>query len=153
MNSTAEFSTTSTYITRSCLVVPIQEELTAEAAQRIQWSILKQIHTTDIKGVIIDLSGVNIIDRILWEIFSKTTQMIQMLGFSYVIAGLNPGVVASIIALNLNIENIATAMDLESALKILNPAEETNVNNIGDVENDDDMRDEAEKTLDNDDLL
>ncbi len=151
MKPSAETTIIKTYETQSCLVVPIQEELTSDAAKGIQRGILEQIHARSIKGVIIDLSGVNIIDRILWEIFSKTAQMIQMLGFSCVITGLNPGVVASIIDLNLDIDDITTAMDLESALQILIQAEGTNLNSNEDLESDDDMVNEEKEPADNDD--
>ena len=115
------------YETQGCLVVPIQEELSIEAAKNIQHKLLEQIYSKSIKGVIIDLSGVDIIDSILWEVFSKTTQMIQVIGFPTLITGLSPGVVASIIELNLEIKTVRTAMNLEAALEILTDSNKTDI--------------------------
>lgn len=122
--------------TQGCLVVPIQEELSKEAALQIQSSLLEKVHAKSVKGVIIDLSGVKIIDGILWEIFSKTTQMVKMLGAPSVITGLSPGVVASIIDLNVDINDLTTAMNLENALELLTQSTESESDDEKDSEDD-----------------
>jgi rsbT antagonist protein RsbS len=118
MNHSSGRSKVTMYETRGCLVVPVQEELSREAALQIQESMLDKIHKKSVKGVVIDLSGVNVIDSALWIVFSKTTQMIRMLGFSTIITGLSPGVVASLIDLDLDVDDVETAMRLEDALDI-----------------------------------
>jgi rsbT antagonist protein RsbS len=107
------------YETQGFLVVPIQEELSKEAALQVQGTLLEQVHAKNVKGVIIELSGIKVIDGVLWEVFSKTSRMIKMLGSPAVITGLSPGVVASIIDLNLDITDLLTAMNLEDGLEIL----------------------------------
>lgn len=119
MNYSARSIKITMYETQGFLVVPIQEELSKEAALQVQGSILEQVHAKNVKGVIIELSGIKVIDSVLWEVFSKTSRMIKMLGSPTVITGLNPGVVASIIDLNLDITDILTAMNLEDGMGIL----------------------------------
>ncbi|WP_028865876.1 STAS domain-containing protein [Psychromonas aquimarina] len=126
-----------TYETQDCLVVPFQEELSKEAAQKIQTSLLEQVHVRHVKGVIVDLSGVQIIDSILWKILLETVQMIKILGFPAVITGLNPGVVASIIDLDLKVDDVTTTMSLEDALTVLVPSNEFEVNNLENAESED----------------
>jgi rsbT antagonist protein RsbS len=148
MNHSVESIKITMHETQGCLVVPIQEELSKEAALRIQRNLLEQVHAKSIKGVIIDLSGVKVIDGILWEVFSKTAKMVKMLGPSSVITGLSPGVVASIIDLNLDFSGLTTAMNLEDALEILTQSTEPEMD-AEDVENDDILEKEAEKGADN----
>lgn len=105
--------------TQGCLVVPIQEELSKTSANVIQKKILERIQAKPVIGVVIDLSGVQIIDAALWQIFVNTTRMIEVMGLSAVLTGLNPGTVASIIDLQLNCDTVKTAMHLEDALNIL----------------------------------
>ena len=105
--------------TQGCLVVPIQEELSQGAAQSIQQQILNRIQAKPVRGVVIDLAGVQIIDSALWTIFINTTRMIEVMGVPSVLTGLNPGAVASIIDLQLDCDAIVTAMHLEDALQIL----------------------------------
>ena len=148
MNHSVESIKITMHETQGCLVVPIQEELSKEAAQRIQRKILEQVHAKSIKGVIIDLSGVKIIDGILWDVFSKTAKMVKMLGSPSVITGLSPGVVASIIDLNLDFSDLTTAMNLEEGLGILTQSTEPEMD-AEDVENDDAFEKEAEQGADN----
>ena len=115
MNNSAESIKITMHETQGCLVVPIQEELSKKAALQIQRSLLEQVHEKSVKGVIIDLSGVKIIDGVLWEVFSKTAQMVKILGSPSVITGLSPGVVASIIDLNLDINDLTTSAPLRQA--------------------------------------
>jgi rsbT antagonist protein RsbS len=150
MNYSVESTKISMHETQGCLVVLIQEELSKEAAQRIQKNLLKQVHAKNIKGVVIDLSGVKIIDSTLWEVFSKTAKMIKMLGFPSVITGLGPGVVASIIDLNLDFSDITTSMNLEGGLEILTRSTEQQVD-ADDVENDDISENEIEEIVSNED--
>lgn len=150
MNHSVESIKITMHETQGCLVVPIQEELSKEAALRIQRNLLEQVHAKSIKGVIIDLSGVKVIDGILWEIFSKTAKMVKMLGPPSVITGLRPGVVASIIDLNLDFSDLTTAMNLEDALEILTQSTEPEMD-AEDVENDDILGKETEKEVDNED--
>ena len=117
-----EASNVSTYVTQGCLVFPVQEELSKETAMEIQASLLEKIHSKNYLGVVIDLSGIDIIDSVLWDVLSKTSVMINMLGFSTVMTGLSPGVVASIVDVNLGMTKIKTAMTIQDALDILTSA-------------------------------
>jgi len=152
MNNSAESIKITMHETQGCLVVPIQEELSKKAALQIQRSLLERVHEKSVKGVIIDLSGVKIIDGVLWEVFSKTAQMVKILGSPSVITGLSPGVVASIIDSNLDIDGLTTAMNLEDALEILTQSTEPETDDENDaenVENNDTFEKEPEKRLDN----
>ena len=122
------------YETQGCLVVPIQEELSKYSAHHIQTKVLERIPASSLEGVIIDLTGVAVIDSILWDVFSKTIQMIKMLGYPTVITGLNPGVVASIIYLNVDIDNVTTALQLEDALSLLTKASDLEVTEASSAE-------------------
>jgi rsbT antagonist protein RsbS len=152
MNRSVESIKIDMHETQGCLVVPIQEELSKESALLIQRGLLEQVHAKSIKGVIIDLSGVEVIDGNLWEIFSKTVKMVKMLGSPSVITGLSPGVVASIIDLNLDFNDLTTAMNLEDGLEILTQSTEpeTDVENENENdENNDAIEKELEKGVDN----
>jgi rsbT antagonist protein RsbS len=150
MNHSVESTKITMHETQGCLVVLIQEELSKEAAQRIQKNLLEQVHAKNIKGVVIDLSGVKIIDGTLWEVFSKTARMIKILGFPSVITGLSPGVVASIIDLNLDFSDLTTSVNLEDGLEILTQSTEQQVD-AEDIENKDIPENEIEEIVSDED--
>ena len=60
-------SRVSMHVTRGCLVVPIQVELRDELIQATQADILEQVRRLGLKGVVIDASGVSIIDRFIGD--------------------------------------------------------------------------------------
>lgn len=121
MEQEAALSKVAMYITRGCLVVPIQVELHDELVLQIQGDILERVNKTGIKGVIIDVSGVAVIDSPLARAISDAARMASLLGAKTVITGLRPGVVASLIDLDFDIRGVATAVSLEEGFRLLAP--------------------------------
>ena len=108
-------------ISRGCLIVPIQIELYDEIILRIQKDILERVKETGVKGVIIDISGVEIIDSFFAQAICDTARMTYMLGATTVLTGLKPEVAASIVDLDIEFKNINTALNLEAGFQILEP--------------------------------
>jgi len=109
------------HISRGCLIVPIQIELYDEIILRIQKDILERVKETGVKGVIIDVSGVEIIDSFLAQAICDTMEMASMLGAATVLTGLKPEVAASLIDLDIDFKDIRTAMNLEAGFQRLEP--------------------------------
>jgi len=108
-----------THELNGCLIVPIQDELTIEDANKIQEAVLSRLHKQLSCGVIIDFSGVDIIDSALWDTFVKAVHMIKVMGSQAAITGLSPGIVAAIIDLNLDIGELNTRRSVEDAMDFL----------------------------------
>jgi len=129
MEDNSNLSKVAIYITRGYLVVPIQVELYDENIIQMQKDILKRVNEAKIKGVIIDLSAVDIMDSFLAQSLCDTVKMNSMLGASTILTGFQPEVVASIIELNLEFKDIQTAINIEEGFQILDalllPQEET----------------------------
>jgi rsbT antagonist protein RsbS len=154
MDHSNEVSKVAMYETQGCWVILVQQELTRESAQEFQRNVLDKIHLKSVKGVVIDLSGINVIDSQLWSVFSKTAQMIKIMGVPSVVTGLSPGAVASIIDHDLNINEVATALNLEEALSILNQSDElAPEDDIQDNEENDLLEDTSENDLNNDEFI
>ena len=109
------------HISRGYLIVPIQIELYDEIILQIQKDILERVKETGVKGVIIDVSGVEIIDSFLAQAICDTVRMASMLGATTVLTGLKPEVAASIVDLDIDFKDIQTAVNLEAGFQILEP--------------------------------
>jgi len=109
------------HISRGCLIVPIQIELYDETILQIQRDILEKVKSTGIKGVIIDVSGVEIIDSFFAQAICDTARMTYMLGATTVLTGLKPEVVASLVDLDIEFKDVQTAMNLEAGYQRLEP--------------------------------
>ncbi len=134
---------TTMYITRECLVVPIQAELPDDALLQIQIDILEKVNASSVRGVVIDFSGVNILDSFLGRMVSDTTKMTQLLGAETVVTGLNPGIVASFIDLGVDL-NARIAFNLDQGINLLTPEEDF----VPDIEEE---GDEEENSCDSED--
>lgn len=121
MEEKAALSKVTMHITRGCLVVLIQVELYDKVLLQIQGDILERVKETGVKGVIIDVSGVDVIDSFIAQTISDTARMASMLGATTVLTGLKPGVVASLIDLDFEPKGIQTAITLEEGFRILEP--------------------------------
>lgn len=109
------------HITHGCLVVPIQVELSDEAMLEIQTEILEKVSQTGVKGVLIDLAGVDILDSFLAQAFLDTGRMASLLGAVTVIVGLKPELVSALIDLGLDFGDIQIAITLEQGFQKLKP--------------------------------
>ncbi len=125
----------SMHITRGCLVVPIQIELTDEAVLGIQRAILQRVHATGVKGVILDLSEVEIADSFLGKAIKNIARMTALLGATTVVTGLKPGVVASLVDLEIELGDIHTVLTLEDGFQILAELTEPDEDEFSDDEN------------------
>jgi rsbT antagonist protein RsbS len=86
----------SLHISEGCLIVPIQGEINDERMSRIQEQILQGVEDTGVKGVIIDVSGVKIIEPYHARIIDNIAKMIRLLGAKTVLTGIRPGVAISL---------------------------------------------------------
>lgn len=120
MSSTAEnMIKVVTHNMSRCLIVPIQDELSIEDANRVQEVILDTLGSRHVAGVIIDFSGVDIVDSSLWDVFTKSANMIQVMGSHTAVTGLSPGIIASMIDSNMDTSNLKTKRNMEEALDYL----------------------------------
>ena len=109
------------FTTWGCLVVPIQVELYDRVMLRVQEDILKRIRDTGVKGVVLDLAGVDIIDSFLARAISDTAKMVSLMGARAVITGLKAEVAASLTDLDIDFEGVLTAKNPEDGLRRLEP--------------------------------
>jgi rsbT antagonist protein RsbS len=116
-------------LTRGCVVASVQVDLEEAVLRRFQADLLQYVQATSAVGVIIDLSGVEIMDTDDWEALRRTLAMAKLMGARSVVAGLRPGVVAALIELGADGEGIETAHSLDEGLDLF--AEATT---IGDEE-------------------
>ena len=112
---------TATHVTRGCLVVPLQGELYDDVLLHVQKDILKTVQKIGVKGIIIDVSGIDIMDSFCSQTISDTAKMASLLGATTILTGLQPGVVASLVDLDFEFEGLQTAINLEEGFRRLEP--------------------------------
>jgi len=106
-------------ITRGCLVASIQVDLTEEVLRHFQTNLLGRIRETGVRAVILDVSGVRIMDTLDFEMLQRTMAMASLMGATPVIVGLRPGIVSSLIDLGARVGRFRAAFDLDQAFELL----------------------------------
>lgn len=101
------------------LLVSIQIELDDQTALQFQEDLLRKIHQTGAKGVVIDLTSVNVIDSYIAKILGDVVNMAHLMGSEVVLTGIQPAVSITLIDLGITFRGVHTAMNLEQGLEKL----------------------------------
>ncbi len=104
---------------KNYLIVPIQVDLDDNAAARLQRDILIRIEQTGARGVIIDISVLDLVDSYLGRLLGDTAQMAELMDARVVLTGMQPPVALTLVELGLRLDNIYTALDMESGIELL----------------------------------
>jgi rsbT antagonist protein RsbS len=101
------------------LLVSIQVELDDQTVLTFQEDLLNKIKDTGAKGVVIDLTSVDMIDSFIAKVLGDVIVMTSLMGTKAVLTGIQPAVAITLIELGITMENVHTALDLEQGISIL----------------------------------
>lgn len=101
------------------VVVPIQGELTDELADQLSHDVLSAIHRSRAKGLVIDLTGVWLVDSHLCAMLSHIAAAARLMGAPTVLSGLSPEIAMTLQTMGVEFTNVRTALSLEAALTML----------------------------------
>ena len=106
-------------MSNNCLVASIQIDLTPGILEQFRNDLLIELQSRRARGVILDLSGIEVMDLSDFENIQSTICMARLMGASAVVCGLRPGVVASLILLGADADDLQAARDLDMAFELL----------------------------------
>ena len=101
------------------LFVSIQSDIDDQTALNLQTNLLKKINKTQVGGVVLELSSVDMVDSFLGRIISDIAKMSSTMNAQTVVVGIQPAVAITLVELGLNLEGIHTALDLEDGIELL----------------------------------
>ncbi|MFF4804657.1 STAS domain-containing protein [Streptomyces sp. NPDC001351] len=104
------------------LLVTLQGELHDGMAEQLQEDINRRIADSGATGVIIDISGVEIVDSFLGRILAEIAASASLLAARTVVAGMRPAVAITLVELGLTLPGLTTALDVDRALELLTRA-------------------------------
>jgi rsbT antagonist protein RsbS len=101
------------------IVVPIQGEITDELAGQLSQEILREIHQSGAHGLVLDLTGVWIMDSHLCSVLSNLASAARLMGTPTIISGLSPEIAMTLQTMGVELVSVQTALSLEQALAML----------------------------------
>jgi rsbT antagonist protein RsbS len=105
------------------LLVTLQGELHDGMAEQLQQDITDRIAHTRVTGVVIDISGVDIVDSFLGRVLAEIAAGAGLLAARTVLAGMRPAVAITLVELGLTLPGLRTALDVERAMELLTAGE------------------------------
>lgn len=119
MNDPSAIQGTGMDVVNGCLIVPISGDMELENTRHLGRSILAQVNTKQIKGVIINVSAIRVMDSYGFTVLRNTARAIAMVGAMTVFVGFQPGVASSLIDLDLDMGDIHTAVTTQDAFELM----------------------------------
>ncbi len=102
-----------------CLVILVPDELGSATFESIRAGFCQAQAQAPIRGIILDCSGLEVMDLEDYGAIQKIRKIFGLLGAKTVILGLKPGVVAALVALGCEGESLTGALELEQALEMI----------------------------------
>lgn len=101
------------------LLTSIQSDITDEQALALQTDLLRQLDKTQARGVVLDISSLDVIDSYMARILTETARMARLMGGEVVISGMNPMVAVTLVEMGRELIGVATALNLEQGVEKL----------------------------------
>ena len=114
------------------LLVSIQVDMHDRLALALQDDLSEQITKHGSKGVLIDISALEIVDSFIGRMLASISGIARLLGATTVVVGMHPAVAITLVELGLSLEGVRTALNVERGMAMLrSSAAEDDVGHTG----------------------
>jgi rsbT antagonist protein RsbS len=104
------------------LLVTIQVDMHDRLALTLQDDLTSQIVQHKAKGVLIDISTLEMVDSFIGRMLGSIASMARLLDAETVVVGMQPSVAITLVELGLSMQGIRTALDVEKGMTALKVA-------------------------------
>jgi len=101
------------------LLVTIQVDMHDQLALTLQDDLTERIVKERAKGVLIDISSLDVVDSFIGRMISNIAGMSRVLDAQTVVVGMRPAVAITLVELGLSLQGVRTALNVERGMKIL----------------------------------
>lgn len=101
------------------LLVTVHTELHDTVAEAFQEDVLAAIEKSGAAGLIIDISGLDMVDSYVARVLADTGRMARLMGTESVLVGMRPEVAATLVRMGYPMEGVKTALGVDDGLALL----------------------------------
>src|ERR1700722_2371214 len=101
------------------LLVTIQVDMHDRLALNLQDDLTAKIEKTSAKGVLIDISALEMVDSFIGRMIANISGMARILDAHTVIVGMQPAVAITLVELGLSLPGVKTALNVERGMHYL----------------------------------
>lgn len=102
-----------------CLLVTVQVDMHDELAMTLQDDLTNRIVATKARGVLIDISALEMVDSFIGRMLGNIAAMSRILDAQTVVVGMQPAVAITLVELGLSLPGIRTALNVDAGLVLL----------------------------------
>jgi rsbT antagonist protein RsbS len=104
------------------LLVTIQVDMHDRLAMTLQSDLTDRIVQTRARGVLLDISGLDIVDSFMGRMIANIAAMSRILDAETVVVGMQPAVAITLVELGLTLPGVQTALNVERGMMLLRRA-------------------------------
>ncbi len=101
------------------LLVTIQLDMHDQLAMRLQDDLTTAIQKKGAKGVLIDISALDMVDSFIGRMIADISGMARILDAKTVLVGMQPAVAITLVELGFSLPGVATALNVERGMQLL----------------------------------
>ena len=105
------------------LLVTIQVDMHDQLALTLQDDLTTRIEKTGARGVLIDISALEMVDSFIGRMIANISGMSRILDARTVLVGMQPAVAITLVELGLTLPGVQTALDVERGMRLLRGGE------------------------------
>jgi rsbT antagonist protein RsbS len=101
------------------LLVTVQVDMHDRLAKALEEDLTLKIIEANAQGVLIDISGLDIVDSFMGRMLDTIAAVARMLGAETVVVGMRPPVAITLVELGLTLASVKTALNVERGMAII----------------------------------
>jgi rsbT antagonist protein RsbS len=101
------------------LLVSIQVDMDDRTAMVLQDDLTAAIVKHRAKGVLIDISSLDVVDSFIGRMLANTAAMARILDADTVVVGMQPSVAITLVELGLSLKGVRSALNVERGMELL----------------------------------
>ncbi|MGH9575008.1 MAG: STAS domain-containing protein [Candidatus Acidiferrales bacterium] len=101
------------------LLVTIQVDMHDRLAMALQDDLTRAISETEARGVLIDISSLEIVDSFIGRMLANIAAMSRVLDAETVVVGMQPAVAITLVELGLSLPGVRTALNVDAGMSVL----------------------------------
>jgi rsbT antagonist protein RsbS len=101
------------------LLVTVQVDMHDQLAMQLQEDLTNRIVSARARGVLIDISSLEVVDSFIGRMISNIAAMARVLDAETVVVGMQPAVAITLVELGLSLEGVRTALNVDRGMALL----------------------------------
>jgi rsbT antagonist protein RsbS len=101
------------------LIVPIQTDMDDQTVVQLQERILSELERTRARGVLIDISLLEMVDSFIGRMLSDIAAMARVMDAHTVVVGIQPAVAITLVELGLELPGVSTVLNVDEGVRLL----------------------------------